>query len=54
MSGNRWGPEGPPPEVYSRLTAAERFRRLHDGALEADWRLPSKSNAWKATAFTRS
>ena len=28
MSG-RWGPEGPPPEAYSRLTNPERFSQLH-------------------------
>ena len=27
--GNRWGPDGPPPEAYSRVTDAERFRPLH-------------------------
>jgi Family of unknown function (DUF6226) len=26
--GNRWGPDGPPPEAYSRVTDAERFRPL--------------------------
>lgn len=25
----RWGPDGPPPEAYSRLTDPERFRPLH-------------------------
>jgi len=30
---NRWGPEGPPPEAYSRVTHPERFRPLHDVAL---------------------
>lgn len=25
----RWGPDGPPPEAYSRVTDAERFRPLH-------------------------
>jgi Family of unknown function (DUF6226) len=29
----RWGPEGPPPEAYSRVTNPERFRPLHDVAL---------------------
>jgi hypothetical protein len=30
---NRWGPDGPPPEAYSRVTNPERFRPLHDFAL---------------------
>jgi hypothetical protein len=30
---NRWGPDGPPPEAYSRVTNSERFRPLHDFAL---------------------
>jgi len=30
---NRWGPDGPPPEAYSRVTNSERFRSLHDFAL---------------------
>lgn len=25
----RWGPDGPPPEAYSRVTDPERFRPLH-------------------------
>ena len=39
MRGNRWGPEGPPPEAYSRVTNPERFRPLHDAALELLGRL---------------
>ena len=41
--GGRWGPEGPPPEAYSRVTDAERFRPLHGamwkiiGRLENDF-----------------
>jgi Family of unknown function (DUF6226) len=27
--GDRWGPDGPPPEAYSRVTNPERFRPLH-------------------------
>jgi hypothetical protein len=30
---HRWGPDGPPPEAYSRVTNPERFRPLHDFAL---------------------
>lgn len=30
--GDRWGPDGPPPEAYSRLTDPERFRPLHAAA----------------------
>jgi len=29
---NGWGPEGPPPEAYSRVTNPERFEPLHDTA----------------------
>ena len=31
---DRWGPEGPPEEAYSRLTNPERFLPLHNAALE--------------------
>lgn len=31
--GERWGDEGPPPDGYSRVTNAERFRPLHAEAL---------------------
>ena len=37
--GNRWGPEGPPTDVYSRVTDAERFRPLHAAMLEIVGRL---------------
>ena len=37
--GGRWGPEGPPPEAYSRVTNAERFRPLHGAMLEIIGRL---------------
>jgi len=30
--GDRWGPEGPPEEAYSRVTDPERFAPLHDDA----------------------
>ncbi len=30
--GNRWGPDGPPEEAYSRVTNPERFAPLHDAA----------------------
>ena len=32
--GDRWGPEGPPPEAYERVTNPERFAPLHDIALD--------------------
>jgi len=38
---SRWGPDGPPPEAYSRVTDAERFRQLHDIALALIARLAS-------------
>ena len=37
----RWGIEGPPPEAYSRVTDAERFRPLHPAMLEIIGRLDS-------------
>ena len=33
MDGYRWGPEGPPPEAYSRVTDSERCRQLHSHML---------------------
>ena len=42
MSGwGRWGPEGPPPEAYSRVTNPERFRPLHSAMLGIISRLES-------------
>ena len=35
----RWGPDGPPPEAYSRVTDAERFRPLHAAMREIISRL---------------
>ena len=40
--GTRWGPDGPPPEAYSRVTDAERFRPLHAAMREIIDRLQSK------------
>ena len=37
-----WGVEGPPDEVYSRVTEPERFRRLHDWAHETVARLQAE------------
>ena len=34
MRGDRWGIEGPPEEVYSRVTNPERFQPLHAAATE--------------------
>lgn len=34
MKQYQWGPEGPLPEAYSRVTNAERFRPLHNLALD--------------------
>ncbi len=34
MSRDRWGPEGPPMEAYSRVTNLERFLPLHAAATE--------------------
>ena len=40
--GNRWGPDGPPEEAYSRVTDAERFRPLHAAMREIISRLQSE------------
>ena len=37
--GTKWGPDGPPPEAYSRVTDAERFRPLHAAMREIISRL---------------
>ena len=37
-----WGVEGPPDEAYSRVTEPERFRPLHDWALEIVSRLQAE------------
>ena len=39
MSTRKWGPEGPPQEAYSSVTNAERFRPLHELALNLISRL---------------
>ena len=39
MGRFNWGSEGPPKDAYSRVTEPERFRPLHDWALEAVARL---------------
>ncbi len=39
MSRDRWGPEGPPEEAYSRVTNPERFQPLHGAAIELLGRL---------------
>jgi Family of unknown function (DUF6226) len=33
LTMSRWGPEGPPPEAYSRVTNPQRFHPLHEVAL---------------------
>ena len=37
-----WSGEGPPDEAYSRITEPERFKPLHDWALEAAERLQTE------------
>jgi len=32
---HNWGPDGPPPDAYSHVTAAERFQPLHGIALNS-------------------
>ena len=39
MGRFNWGVEGSPDDAYSRVTEPERFRPLHDWALEALARL---------------
>ncbi len=39
MGRFNWGREGPPEEAYSRVTEPERFRPLHEWALELVSRL---------------
>ncbi len=43
--GDRWGPEGPPPEAYSRLTDPERFAPV---VAEADRLVRELSHAYDA------
>ena len=38
----KWGPEGPPKELYSSVTNAERFRPLHELALNLIARLEAE------------
>ncbi len=40
--GTRWGPDEPPPEAYSRVTDAERFRPLHAAMRDIIDRLQSE------------
>ncbi len=40
--GARWGPDGPPPEAYSRVTDAKRFGPLHAAMREIIARLLSE------------
>lgn len=42
MRHGRWGPDGPPPEAYSRVTNPERFAPLHAFAEELLARLASE------------
>ena len=45
------GLEGPPPEAYSRVTNAERFRPLHPAMLEIIGRLESGFEVERAEAY---
>ena len=49
--GSRWGPEGPPPEAYSRVTNAERFRPLHPAMLEIIRRLENDFEVERTEAY---
>ena len=42
MGRFNWGVEGPPDDAYSRVTEPERFRPLHEWALEAVARLQTE------------
>jgi hypothetical protein len=46
-----WGPEGPPPEAYSRVTDASRFQPLHNAALDLLRNLQSVFDAEWAEAL---
>ena len=54
MSGRRWHREAPPPEAYSRVTDAERFRPLHALALRLVEQLASDFEVVRADAFAPS
>ena len=45
MGRFNWGVEGPPDDAYSRVTEPERFRPLHDWALETVARLQTEYEA---------
>ena len=51
MSQFRWGPEGPPPEAYSRVTNPERFAPLHGFALELLDRLETDFDVERTEAY---
>jgi hypothetical protein len=51
MNGDRWGPEGPPLEAYSRVTNPERFALLHDIATELLQRLELEFDVERAEGY---
>ena len=55
MSRDRWGPEGPPEEAYSRVTNPERFRPLHAAATELLDRLErhDADDEWSGATLAR-
>lgn len=48
---NRWGPEGPPPDSYSRVTDAGRFAPLHDFAARLAGRLADEFEVERADGY---
>ena len=48
---SRWGSEGPPPDAYSRVTDAERFRPLHDFALRSLAQLHASFNVDRVDGY---
>jgi len=51
MNKSRWGPGGPPPEAYSRVTNPERFAPLHKFAAELLHRLESTFDVERAEGY---
>ena len=51
MNEDRWGPDGPPLEAYSRVTNPERFAPLHDIATQLLDRLELEFDAERTEGY---